>query len=370
MSLSRRVILVGLLVGIIGLQGCLELAGQRVVWAYDQGADILTMLVFYDGLIDSGTASHGDAKEQIRVAVNDGDILFFDWPLHIARSELAKVARDETRPELSAFAKGYLKYVKVRVLGHYPHPSGVLGVAQQVTITNASGLVARANAAINAEVLRELGDGKRHERGLKYSTVLMVAAAKKGHQWIRLDRHSIVIEIPARSHEVQAMRAELAKNFIDSTRRAEPDTLTKLVRLVGSLTSSAGSFIQKPESVQFVLGFRERPETVRVKVRCEVDRSLDATVKSVVKIELSALPKWAPPEARVGLLMRKAKVSAKARKSLTQFATDWNATHEHPAAPVLKPGENTGIDGLLLKWEEWRRQMADWPTTPCETATP
>lgn len=367
MSLRRHWILVSLLVGIVALQGCLELAGQRVVWAYDKGADILTMLIFYDGLIDWGSATHGDAKEQIRVAVNEGDILFFDWPLHIARSEMVKVAEDTKRPELSKFTQGYLKYVKIRALGHYPHPSGMLGVAQQVTITNAAGLVGRANAAINAEVLREFGDGKRHERGLKHSTALMVAAAKKGHQWIRLDRHSIVVDVPATSHEVRALRAGLAKDFIDSTRRAEKDTVSKLIRVVGALTSNAGSFIQKPKSVQFVLGFEERPETVRLKVRCAVDKSLDETVKSVVKNELSALPKWAPPEARVGIMMRKAKTSADARKDLITFAKEWNASHEKPAAPVLKPSEESDIDGMLKKWEEWRSQMADWPPTmPCD----
>ncbi|MFT5432933.1 MAG: hypothetical protein ACI9OJ_003637, partial [Myxococcota bacterium] len=104
---------------------------------------------------------------------------------------------------------------------------------------------------------------------------------------------------------------------------------------------------QKPESVQFVLGFEARPETVRLKVRCAVDPSLDETVKSVVKRELSALPKWAPPEARVGVLMRKAKSSSKAKKDLKAFPIAWNTSHDVPVAPVLKAGERSDIDGYL-----------------------
>ena len=349
--------------------GCVELNGQRIVWSYDKGSDTLTMLLFYDGISDSKSQGNGQASEQLRAAVGQGDIMLLDWPFHLKRDEIQRSAEKPDVPlEVRAFASKYLTQVTTRIVGRYTDGAGRLGIAQQVTIKDASGLIASANKAISAGILQEWGDNKTHKSGFKVSTRLLVAAARTGHAWIRLDGQALVVDIPAFADDVRAMRARLAEDVLSDAAKKGPLGIHQMMAGMASITSNGGAFIQDEDRVQLRLGFKTRPETMRFMLRCHEDRSLDPLIKELVPAEVTTLPDWAPPEARAAILIKRAPKDAKAAKALEAFGRAWNDAHDEPLAPVLASDKAT----WLADWETWRAAMAVWPLkkSQCVTTVP
>ena len=66
------------------LSGCVELTGQRITWFYDQAKDELQILLYYDGIHDSGS---GTEPGTIANFVRDGNVMLLDWPFHVQMAE-------------------------------------------------------------------------------------------------------------------------------------------------------------------------------------------------------------------------------------------------------------------------------------------
>ena len=365
MASVRRILGIILIVALVS-HGCVELNGQRIVWSYDKGSDTLTMLLFYDGISDSRSQGSGRASEQLRDAVGQGDIMLLDWPFHFKRAEIQRSSEKADVPrEVRLFAAKYLTQVSTRILGRYTDGAGRLGVVQQVTIKDVSGVIASANKAISAGILVDWGDNKTHKPGFKVSTRLLVAAARTGHEWVRLDGQAIVVDIPAFADEVRVMRARLAEDVLLDAAKKGTDGIQQVMGAVASITSNAGAFIQDEDRVQLRLGFKTRPETMRFMLGCHRDRSLDPLIRQLVPAEVTKLPDWAPPEARAAILINRAAKDDKASKALEAFGRAWNDAHDEPHAPVLASDKAT----WLADWETWRAAMAFWPLKKAQCGT-
>ena len=82
---------------LLTVPACVQLTGQRITWSYDAVKDEIQILLFYDGIHDSGTNQNGKGLEQIPKFVQDGDFMLLDWPFHVSRAR-CKPKRRTKRP--------------------------------------------------------------------------------------------------------------------------------------------------------------------------------------------------------------------------------------------------------------------------------
>jgi hypothetical protein len=117
---------------------------ERLPWLFDPIKDELKVLIFYDGIHDSGDGA--DAKDQVARFVKNGDAMILDWPLHLEMATLRTIAQNETaKPLLRAWAELGLS-IKSEPVGHYRECDGRIGALQLVTIPRAKEFVSRLNA--------------------------------------------------------------------------------------------------------------------------------------------------------------------------------------------------------------------------------
>ena len=143
MSKCCRFLIVGLV--LLAAPGCVELTGQRITWSYDAAKDELQILLFYDGVHDSGTDQYGKGAEQIPQFVKHGDFMLLNWPLHFDR---AKAEQEVNDPLFSSDGREFDRaclIVRTEPIGYYREPDGRLGAAQRVTIPAAKKFFARLN---------------------------------------------------------------------------------------------------------------------------------------------------------------------------------------------------------------------------------
>ncbi|NLE36530.1 MAG: hypothetical protein GX621_00735, partial [Pirellulaceae bacterium] len=158
---ANRKALLAFLIGLTALlPGCVELDGQRLSWFHDEAADVLRIVLHYDGVHDSGDDRHGRGTEQIPEFVHDDSVMLLDWPLHWP---LEKMREATASPNEWAHDKAQIekiaelaKTVRVEPIGHYREPNGKLGAAQLITIPNAQSFVKTVNSLISAELVEEL----------------------------------------------------------------------------------------------------------------------------------------------------------------------------------------------------------------------
>ena len=81
--------------GPAGRAACVELTGQRILWSYDAVKDEIQILLYYDGIHDSGDDRNGKGLEQVPKFVQDGDFMLLDWPFHFNRVQLQAQAENQ-----------------------------------------------------------------------------------------------------------------------------------------------------------------------------------------------------------------------------------------------------------------------------------
>jgi hypothetical protein len=358
--------------------GCVELDGQRISMRYDAAEDRLELLLFYDGIHDSGSDGDGKGVEQIPTFVKGGEFLLLDWPFHYQPKEIRERLANKGEEGLDAVEREFLEYFLANVvaapIGHYRDPEGRIGAAQIVTFRKASRMIRLINALLNREILEE-----EPEREIARTVAKMKEGAKKGAQWARLDGHSIVFEVPVHLPEWHVIKAKLAKEIMKEPKMDdEEDTPHFLVQL---LSTTPFSVTESPEKLLFRLGAKSRPSTFRYRIRESKKTGLDEAVVNAVPRDLdigisanligdakdsppalAAIHRWGPPEEKVRALIRTIKVEenaerkAAAVKLLREFGTRWNDEVGLPKAPGFLPEH-----AWLKAWTKWYGRMLRFP---------
>ena len=381
-----------LLVCLLLVPACVRLSRQRVSVSYDAAGDTLRVLIFYDGVHDSGDQNKG--TDQLPEFAANGDIMLGDWPFHIQTANIKAAGIDESKPEaVRRLALAVIKNYRSRPLGHYTDASGRIGAAQAITLTEASKLIELVNEAINEAILKEgMGDGPSE---LQRTIRLWVAAAQKKHRWLRLNGQSLEIELPVSEPEWAVVRADILTRAMDQLKNRSKADHRHIAQM---LTSAPLSLMQSRGKLTLRLGDPDGPFTARAAIRDEAPQNLVETVKAVAPVDLDAAladalmqpaaPKdgdaalawaleWGPPEQAATALVRAATGpdaarAGKAAARLAQWARDWNQEHgkpEMPKPPEPGAGEQE-MEAFVKACAQWATKMAQYPLPAMSPDTP
>ena len=355
---------------------CVELTGQRAQIHYDPTADVLQIHLFYDG-IHNGSPGDERALRQLRALTEDGDVALLEWPWVIRRSHVRLLAESQGgHGPVQALARQWLEQVEVETLGTYRDAHGRLGVAQRLTISDASDVVASINRTMDALIVHESTQRPVDPRR-RLSLARQVRAARRGHQWIRLDGHSIVVDLPGHPREFQALVAQVLSKELRDLRGS--GAVERLLAFVGI----PGEWRLNGEGLRVRIGRADRATTWRFTRRATYNDSLETVLSEQIarplldplatqilsppgeERGLSELLRSSPPELRVGALLHAVENGDAARRTsalqaLERFASDWNRTESVPRAPV-----RAGSTGAWISnWQIFREKLAAWPLRP------
>lgn len=371
------------------MSGCVELTGQRITWFYDAAKDELHFLIHYDGIHDSGSDEHGKGTEQIPKFVAGGDVMLLDWPFHVDMADVRKTLEDEDADAREKQLARRLASFKVKPIGYYREPDGRIGAAQLVTIPQAKQFVREINDLLNQEISEDTvspaSPMARTEKRFK-------AAAKHGHQWLRLDGHAIRLTVPVHPDEWARVKGEFLRDFGKELAREfdteNPQQNGKLFQIAQVLASLPVSYVDRGDRVTFAVGRPDVPSTARFTIRDDYDDSLEKVLLKAVPVELdktlantlldgtakrppeaAAILDWGPPEERVRALLAAARQEEPGRKKaaldqLEKWGTRWNREHGVPKAPA---GTDKPED-YPAAWQKWYKHMKRYPLLDREPA--
>jgi hypothetical protein len=360
------------------LASCVELEGQRISFFHDQTKDELRVLIFYDGVHDSG--ENGNGAEQLPAFVKNGDILLLDWIGHVERDRIQGAADDaESPPAKRALAQASLA-ITSRPIGHYRDGSGEIGAAQLVVIPRVSEWLKKLNAFLDEAVQRQEPTGWRR------TNALWKEAGKRGYTWVSLDGHAIRVRFPVEPDEWAAMRAAgvagLLSELVSQDEAGEREATARM--LAQAIASAPLAYEEADGEVRIRIGDPNRPSTLRFTLRDEYQPNLEAAVTAEVPAALSPavgqqvlgqpqaeaaiadVIAWGPPEeAARGLfeLSRgQGEAATTAKQKLDAWAAQWDQTHGHRRAPDAGAAADA--------WREWFRQMRYFPAEAPATTQP
>jgi hypothetical protein len=274
--------------------------------------------------------------------------------------------------------------LKTEAVGYYREPDGHVGAVQRITVPRASEFVAQANRLISRTILEKWpAAGGNQGRTLQR----ICDAARKGHDWIRLDGQSIRIDVPIQADEWAVFKA----GGLDSVARWVASALGHTASgadhpayswNLQALTSLPISYLEEDDRVEFVLGREKTPGTWRYRFRSDFtyEPSLEKVVAESIKTDVDqqaaevllqpkatasdpirALLDWGPPEDRVRALMSAAEGGDAARKKaavarLNGWGRRWNEQHGIPQAPAMEGGSYDST-----AWKKWYTSMRRYP---------
>lgn len=369
-----------LLVGLLLVTpACVKLTGQRIVWSYDEAKDEIQILLFYDGIHDSGDNQHGKGVDQISRFVAEGNFMLGDWFLHFDRKQLQKQVGEGATPLDRDCAKLLLN-IRVETIGRYREPDGRIGGVQRLTIPKAKDFLARLNGLIN----RAIVDTNPPAHPSMPRTVQRIdEAAKAGHAWLTLDGQSLRVTVPVDRHEWNAAKTQFLQDAIVKIaavlgEKGRDDDRRMMRALIGCLAAAPVSYLDEGKQFHLIIGRRDGPMSLRPQLVDPYEASLEKAVESSVPADFdkavaqSLLGGTAPPlpavllvevpEVSVGALLRWAKAGDEEQKAavarrLETWAEQWNRERTAPKAP----GPNRSRDEYFAAWEKWYAQMKQFP---------
>lgn len=377
---ASLLVLLGILPLIIA--GCVELTDQRISWFHDESRDELRILIYYDGIHDSGDTEYGRGVDQVRDFVRDGDVMFRDWTGHIEMAELRGQLQDENAEPPDRDSARLITTLKTEPVGYYREPDGRIGAAQLVTIPNVKAFVSEVNSLISRQLLAEdVNESSLTARTQKRMRI----AAKDGHQWFSIEGHAIRFTLPVHPHEWLRAKGKffdfLLEEAIKAREAAGKDETVDIKVLMQAVSSVPVSYIESDDRVTFVLGRPKIPCTWRLKIENEYEPSLEKVVVETVEADLdralanvllgegakpsaqlSDILNFGPPEEKIRALMAAARNGDDSRKKaalekLESLAGQWNRDQGVPKAPQ-KMDE---LEDYLAAWKKWYGQMRQFP---------
>ncbi|MCR4414123.1 MAG: hypothetical protein NUV77_17035 [Thermoguttaceae bacterium] len=365
---------------LVAVPACVELTGQRITWSYDAATDELQILLFYDGIHDSGNDSNGKGREQIPEFVAKRNVMLLDWVGHVQWDAIRAKADDPSATSLDRDWARLALNIQVEVVGRYREPDGRVGALQRLTIPKARAFVDELNRLIDRTIL-EGPPGV-----LARMQARMVAAAKAGHAWVALEGNAIRVAVPVDSDEWTVAKAQALRELGQSVARmlgeqAQPDEKKTFDDGLRALTAAPISYLEEEGRVEFVVGRRKTPSTLRLTIRHEYEPSLEPVVAQAVKTDLDAaladamlsrpndapaairaVLAWGPPEEPIRALVAAAERGdagrrAAALKQLAARAEAWNRAGRLPTAPIEFAVSAKTLDA----WKRWYGRMRQYP---------
>jgi len=362
--------------------GCVVLTSQRVAWFHDVDADELRVLLFNDGIHDSGGTLLGDGHEQIAHAQERRSFLIPGLPFGPHLGKLEQELAEATPGTLQAAWRDVLPGLRVEVLGHYREPDGRLGVAQLVVIPELSAFLELANRSIDQALLT--GTLEDEWKELPRTASRLRYAARGGHRWIRVEGQTLVVTLPVDPREWILLKVRGLVQGLDGVLDAllvEPDhERAKLTAMLGTLARAPLSFSEDEAGLTIRLGPGDVPGWLSVPHEHDYDsgleqdvlaaspRDLDAALADVLlhgiepDAALADVLAWGPPadtlRALLGAVQEEAGGRARrARDRLSLWVAQWNAEVGLPAAPV--PTDDAAwLDAV----RSWYGELLSWPT--------
>ena len=382
---ASRIVFLSFLLGLVLLSGCVVLDGQRISWFYDEAKDELQILLDYDGVHDSGSNKHGKADEQLRKFVENGEVMFLDWPWHFSPADLRTEAQKKDASEFDKKMARLLAIPKVEVIGFYREPSGRMGATQRIVIPHAKDFIKKVNEAINTGILEDHAKKEKPkdkpEPSMSQTEKRMLAAAAADHQWVRLDGQTLHVVLPVHPGEWNRHKAAIFTGIVERLRgKLENKGDSKeAVRFLHMFAFTPVSYIDRGDEVELIIGRPKSTSTFRTTIRDDYKPTLESLLVELVKTDLdrelakallneesepsemvAALLKFGPPEDQVRALITTFESSDGERKAviverLNTWAAEWNRDQIFPHAPTgLKPDDD------LSAWKNWYATVK-WP---------
>jgi hypothetical protein len=374
---------------VAAVPACVELTGQRISWSYDPAKDEIQILLFYDGIHDSGNDTSGKGREQVPEFVAQRNVMLLDWIGHVQWDAMRAKAENAGADPLERDWSRLALNIQVEIVGRYREPDGRVGALQRLTIPKARAFVENLNRLISRSILE--GPFQVSPR----TQARMRAAAERGHTWVALEGNAIRVAVPVDSEQWTVAKAQalwdlgqtVARRLAENADSKEKKGFDDAVR---AITSAPISYLEEDDRVEFVVGRRKTPSTLRLTIRDEYEPSLEPVVAEAVKTDLDAAlaeailgaPKtappairavldWGPPEEPVRALLAAAQSNDPARKDaalakLNARAEAWNAKGCFPEAPTqFAVAANT-----LEAWKRWYAQVRQYPLPEKPIAKP
>lgn len=391
-SLISRFALLSLLVVFLFIPGCLQICGQRITIFYDAQRDILNLLIYYDGVFDSGSIENGNGSEQLTDAFNDGDILLVDWPFELDMSSVKEAAAEEGSSEAGKIAaQAIVDDIHAKPVGRYRNPKGEIGFLQHVTITHATRFFESINTAICKALIEESAntDFDSTDQDMPETAKKWLTAAKNNHQWLRINGHSIEFTAPVHSREYSVLKVGYIKSLISLI---DDDKIEGVSIILNAICLAPISYEETLNKVTFRIGDSDNPTTVRLLARDEVEYTdnLEEQINNMKFEELSDLLikqneletkpaddsetwmlnpvelalKYGPAEQVIWSYIKKAEKTQDPWDK--QDALEWMDTYAEMnketilGYPPLSKDEAAAEETIKL-WVKWCRQMYDYP---------
>lgn len=370
--------------------GCVQLSGQRVSIFHDQPGDKFYLLIFYDGIHDSGSPQAGEGSKQIVEFVKDGNILFWDWPFHVRMGDIKEFLSDESKPKAQrALAEAAIRSIQTIPLGHYRDLEGRICAAQFVVLSDAADFVRKVNTAISESLLEERKEEEtKQEFSLTQERCRL--AAKEGRQWLSLEGHSLLLSFPVHSREWAIDKAKGLSTILvgdpNENQQIESGALLRKLQLsMQLLTAAPVSISEVAGEVSIRVGDSKRPATLRFRHSRKYEPNLEQAVIQNLPESLDekllracwkgssapdeasdppvkAMLEWGPPEERARVLLGLAagkdeKAGKLAVEALQEWAKAWNSGEAVPRAPT----DATDAAAYLEAWRAWIGKMIAFP---------
>lgn len=359
---------------------CVELTGQRISWYHDLGSDELRFVIAYDGIHDNPDQSEGggvfgtkdeSGPGQIGKFIAGGDVMIVDWFGHLEPSRAKSAIENGSTPPKTKALLTQLLAVKVEAFASYRDSEGHVGALQRVVIPNVTKTLELFNQCLCERILGvESSDGSR----MPATEAKIRKAAEKGFTFLALDGQALVVTLPYDRNEWQWSKRAYVRDMIESlVATAEKDAEKKkedfddLHKLFAAAASLSIGYTEEADTVRFVIGDRDRPNTLRVGIHSEYETNLEPIVESELKrgldgelvnrvlggqgnessnATLDDLLLFGPPEITALALARtaddaKSPLAGKAREKLAALAKTWNEKGRLPRAPTAIPEGGT-----------------------------
>ncbi len=376
MKLSNLRLFVGTAIVALLAAACVELTGQRISWFHDIAKDELRFVIAYDGIHDNPERNEGggvfggkdeSAPDQIAKFVAEGDVMLVDWFGHLQPSRAKAALENGSTPPKTKALLSQLQSVKVEDFASYRDSEGHVGALQRVVIPNITKTLDLFNQCMCERILAvESSDGSR----MPATEAKIRKAAEKGFTFLALDGQALVVTLPYDRNEWQWSKRRYVIDMIaslvataekDADKKKEDfDDLQKLFMAAASLSIG---YSEEADTVRFVIGDRDRPNTLRIGIHSEYEPNLEPIVESALKRGLDAelvsrvlggegndanaatlddAFQFGPPELTAMALARtaddpKSPLAAKAREKLAAMAKTWNDKGRLPRAPTAIP---------------------------------
>lgn len=244
-----RLLLTGL--AAVTLAGCVEFEKQTLLVRYDAETDVLTLRLVYEGIYGGDENVEKDRKDLKKAAESGTQFFLLDnWPFGV---DLALPEEGEKDDVGIAMLR---PHAKVSNGTFFLNPDGKLSAWQDVTFTDVTKLLTKANQLLSLAVVAGKVDGL--DDADEATKLANRKLALSGHQWLRVDKEGLHLEFAASRADMVRMRRGLLDEIVKDARKpvekdAAEGELSSIEVALRILSENDISFARRGDRVKFTL---------------------------------------------------------------------------------------------------------------------